>query len=175
MDDREVYEAWYREQLARCCEESANTPGFVQDFNRLTGCHFSPASTPDSSDSQQFIMFVDKYIWSAVADAMWKALEAESNQCRSREDSEVWMKKPAKHTSPDWTEMYRLELGIDPSDRHQLLNAVTKDIAVAHHGDQAAKRRVAAYDRAQRSFERQIADEEREAAENDEDDAADEN
>jgi hypothetical protein len=41
MDDREVYEAWYREQLARCCEESANTPGFVQDFNRLTGCHFS--------------------------------------------------------------------------------------------------------------------------------------
>ena len=75
------------------------------------------------------------------------------------------MKKPAKHTSPDWTEMYRLELGIDPSDRHQLLNAVTKDIAVAHHGDQAAKRRVAAYDRAQRSFERQIADEEREAAE----------
>jgi hypothetical protein len=25
------------------------------------------------------------------------------------------MKKPAKNTSPDWTEMYRLELGIDPS------------------------------------------------------------
>jgi hypothetical protein len=94
---------------------------------------------------------------------------------RSRADPEVWMKKPAQHTSPDWTEMYRLELGIDPSDRHQLLNAVTKDIAVAHHGNQAAKRRVAAYDRAQRAFERQIADEEREAAENDEDDAADEN
>jgi hypothetical protein len=85
------------------------------------------------------------------------------------------MKKLAKHTSPDWTEMYRFELGIDPSDRHQLLNAVTKDIAVAHHGDQAAKRRVAAYDRAQRAFERQVADEGREAAEDDEDDAADEN
>ena len=34
------------------------------------------------------------------------------------------MKKPAKNTSPDWTEMYRLELGINPSDRHQLLTAV---------------------------------------------------
>ena len=79
------------------------------------------------------------------------------------------MKKPAKHTSPDWTEMYRLELGIDPSDRHQLLNAVTKDIAAAHHGDQAARRRVAAYYRAERAFERQS------DAEDDEDDAADEN
>jgi hypothetical protein len=60
--------------------------------------------------------------------------------------------------------MYRLELGIDPSDRHQLLNAVTKDIA-ARHGDTAAKCRVAAYDRAQRAFERQVAAEERVAAE----------
>ena len=79
------------------------------------------------------------------------------------------MKKPAKHTPPDWTEMYRFELGIDPSDRHQLLNAVTKDIAAAHHGDQAARRRVAAYYRAERAFERQS------DAEDDEDDAADEN
>jgi len=78
------------------------------------------------------------------------------------------MKKPTKHTSPDWTEMYRLELGIDPSDRHQILNAVTKDIAAAHHGDQAARRRVAAYYRAERAFERQS------DAEDDEDDAADE-
>jgi len=74
------------------------------------------------------------------------------------------MKKPAKHTSPDWTEMYRLELGIDPSDRHQLLNAVTKDMAAARHGDTAAQRRVAAYDRAQRAFDRQLAAEERAAA-----------
>jgi hypothetical protein len=79
------------------------------------------------------------------------------------------MKKPAKHTPPDWTEMYRFELGIDPSDRHQLLNAVTKDIATAHQGDQAARRRVAAYYRAERAFERQS------DAEDDEDDAADEN
>jgi len=85
------------------------------------------------------------------------------------------MKKPAKHTPPDWTEMYRFELGIDPSDRHQLLNAVTKDIAAAHHGDQAARRRVAAYYRAERAFERRVAAEEREAAEHDEDDAVDEN
>ena len=66
------------------------------------------------------------------------------------------MKKPAQHTSPDWTEMYRLELGIDPSDQHQLLNAVTKDLAVAHHGDPAARRRVAAYDRAPRAWDRQV-------------------
>jgi hypothetical protein len=79
MDDLDVYEEWYREQLARCCEESANTPGFVQEFNRLTGCDVSPMSTPESSDSQQFIALVDEHIWRLVADAMWKALEAESN------------------------------------------------------------------------------------------------
>jgi hypothetical protein len=45
--------------------------------------------------------------------------------------------------------MYRLELGIDPGDQHQLFTAVTKDIAAARHGDQAARRRVAAYYRAQ--------------------------
>jgi hypothetical protein len=67
----------------------------------------------------------------------------------------------------DWTEMYRLELGIDPSDRHQLLTAVTKDMAAAYHGDQAAKRRVAAYDRAQRAFDEGVEAEEREAAEED--------
>ena len=38
------------------------------------------------------------------------------------------MEGPAKHMSPNWTEMYRLELGIDPSDRHQLLTAVTKNL-----------------------------------------------
>ena len=85
------------------------------------------------------------------------------------------MKKPAKHTSPDWTEMYRLELGIDPSDQHQLLNAVTKDIAVAHHGDKAAKRRVAAYDRAQRALDRQVKADEQETAKDDDDAATDKN
>jgi hypothetical protein len=79
MDDREIYEAWYKEQLTRCCEEAANTPGFVQRFNELTGCDFSPTFTPDSSDSQQFIAFVDEHIWRPTTDAMWKALTAESN------------------------------------------------------------------------------------------------
>jgi hypothetical protein len=83
------------------------------------------------------------------------------------------VEEPAKYTSPDWTEMYRLELGIDPSDRHQLLTAVTKDIAAAHCGDIAARRRVAAYYRVQRAFKRQVADKEREVAE--EDDATNEN
>jgi hypothetical protein len=77
------------------------------------------------------------------------------------------VEKPAKNTPPDWTEMYRLELGIDPSDQHQLLNAVTKDIAVAHHGDQAAKRRVAAYDRAQRALARQVKADAQETAQDD--------
>jgi hypothetical protein len=70
------------------------------------------------------------------------------------------MKKPAKHTAPDWTERYRLELGIDPRDRHQLLNAVTKDLIVARDGDPAARRRLAAYYRAQRACARQVAAEE---------------
>jgi hypothetical protein len=84
------------------------------------------------------------------------------------------VEEPAKHTSPDWPEMYRLELGIDPSDRHQLLTAVTKDIAAAHNGDTAARRRVAAYYRAQRTLKRQVADTERDVAEED-DDATHEN
>jgi hypothetical protein len=62
----------------------------------------------------------------------------------------------------DWTELYRDELGIDPSDRQALFTAVSKDIAAASGGDTAAKRRVAAYERASRAFDRQV---EAEAAE----------
>jgi hypothetical protein len=65
---------------------------------------------------------------------------------------------------PDWTEMYRLELGIEPSDRQQLLTAVSRDMTAAYHGDKAAKRRAAAYSRAQQAFERQVAAEERASA-----------
>lgn len=79
MEDQDVYEAWYRAGLAKCCEESANKPGFVEQFNRLTGCHFGPDSSPDSADSQEFILFVQKYIWIAVVDSMWKAHQSESN------------------------------------------------------------------------------------------------
>lgn len=85
------------------------------------------------------------------------------------------VEKPSENISPDWTEMYRLELGIDPSDRHQLLTAVTKDIVAAHQGNKAARRRVAAYYRAQRALDQQPKAQEREAAEYDEDDAADKN
>ena len=64
----------------------------------------------------------------------------------------------------DWPEMYRLELGIDLAigtsfDRRD------EDIAAAHQGDTAARRRVAAYYRAQRAFDRQVEAEEPEAAE----------
>jgi hypothetical protein len=70
--------------------------------------------------------------------------------------------------------MHRLELGINPSDRHQLLTAVTKDMAVAHQGDTAARRRVAAYYRAQRAVNRQHNAKERQTAEEN-DDTTDEN
>jgi hypothetical protein len=88
--------------------------------------------------------------------------------------AERLVEKPAEHMSPDWTEMYRLELGIDPSDQHQLLTAVTKDTVVAHQGDAAARRRVAAYYRAQRAFNREHKADERQAAEGN-DAATDEN
>ena len=71
--------------------------------------------------------------------------------------------------------MYRLELGIDPSDQHQLLTAVTKDIAAARQGDPAAKRRVAAYYRAQRALEKPPDAGAREAAEDNEDASTDAN
>jgi hypothetical protein len=59
--------------------------------------------------------------------------------------------------------MYRLELGVDPGNKQELLDAVQKDMTV-RHGDPAAKRRVAAYNRAQRAWEKQVAAEERAAA-----------
>ena len=63
-----------------------------------------------------------------------------------------------------WTTMYRLDLGIDPSDQHQLFTVVTKDIVAAHCGNTAARRRVAAYYRAQRTLQRQVDAEARDAA-----------
>ena len=63
-----------------------------------------------------------------------------------------------------WITMYRLDLGVDPSDQHQLLTVVTKDMVAAHHGNTAARRRVAAYYRAQRTLQRQVDAEARDAA-----------
>jgi hypothetical protein len=59
--------------------------------------------------------------------------------------------------------MYRLDLGVDPSDQHQLFTVVTKDIVAAHRGNTAARRRVAAYYRAQRTLQRQVDAEARDA------------
>ena len=70
---------------------------------------------------------------------------------------------PARPPSPSWTELYRLELGIDPRDKQALLDAVRKDMMAAYRGDKAAKRRVVAYERAQRAFDREMAAEERQA------------
>ena len=114
----------------------------------------------------------------------WLNQQGDGRGPEANEGQSGSVEKPAKHTSSDWTEMYRLELGIEPTDRHQLLSAVIKDVAAAYHGDQAAQRRVAAYNRASRAFGRQVEAAEREAAawagevaaenpEDDKDDAAD--
>jgi hypothetical protein len=49
--------------FADCLYECGNTPGFVEHFNRLTGCHLTPQSAPDSHDAQEFAAFVDEYVW----------------------------------------------------------------------------------------------------------------
>ena len=87
------------------------------------------------------------------------------------------VKKRRENTTSDWTEMYRLELGIDPSNsnRQQLLTAVSKDMAAAYHGDNTAMRRVAAYSHAQRAFDKQVAAEERAAAQDNGEETDDEN
>jgi hypothetical protein len=49
--------------FADCLYECGNTPDFVEAFNRLTGCHLTPQSAPDSDDAQEFAAFVDEYVW----------------------------------------------------------------------------------------------------------------
>jgi len=73
-------------------------------------------------------------------------------------------KPPAKPPARDWTDLYQTELGVDPHDKQELLDAVSRDLSAASRGDKAAKRRVAAYNRAQRAFHREVAAEERAAA-----------
>jgi hypothetical protein len=80
MTEHESYEQWHREGLARAAQDCANRPGFIEDFNRLTGCNFGPHCTPEDTDSQAFMAFVDQAIWSWTVQTMEKAIdEAESN------------------------------------------------------------------------------------------------
>lgn len=72
----------------------------------------------------------------------------------------------------EWIDLYQQELGIDPTSRQQLFDAVRKDMVAAHHGDKAAKRRVSAYFKAQRPLDRKVAADD---ADEDENDASDEN
>jgi hypothetical protein len=70
----------YRAVTARACYECANRPGFIEEFNRLTGCYFGPHCSPEDADSQAFMAFVDKFIWSYTVREMEKAIDqAESN------------------------------------------------------------------------------------------------
>jgi hypothetical protein len=62
MTDREQSLDGLATYMHRC----ANTPGFVDEFNQLTGLQFGPDSAPDSVDTQVFCAFVDKYVYRPV-------------------------------------------------------------------------------------------------------------
>jgi hypothetical protein len=62
MTDR----AQYLDGLATCMHECANTPGFVDGFNQLTGLQFGWDSAPDSVDTLVFCAFVDTYVYRPV-------------------------------------------------------------------------------------------------------------
>jgi hypothetical protein len=49
--------------FAECVMECSNTPGFVEQFNRLSGHQLSPRSTPESPDAQAFAEFVYRHVW----------------------------------------------------------------------------------------------------------------
>jgi hypothetical protein len=53
----------YRKGLAQCLRDCAITPGFVDEFNAITGLQFGLDSAPDSVDAQAFAVVVDAYIW----------------------------------------------------------------------------------------------------------------
>ena len=62
-----------------CLYESANTPGFVEIFNRLTGCHLTPQSAPDSADARTFVAFVARWVWQPWLDALARDEAAEDH------------------------------------------------------------------------------------------------
>jgi hypothetical protein len=49
--------------FAECVLECSHTPGFVEQFNRLSGHQLSPRSAPESPDAQAFADFVYRYVW----------------------------------------------------------------------------------------------------------------
>jgi hypothetical protein len=52
--------------FAQCLADVASAPGFIAQFNRLTGYNLRDDSSPESEDCLAFALFVEKYIWEPV-------------------------------------------------------------------------------------------------------------
>jgi hypothetical protein len=52
--------------FAQCLRNAAEMPGFIEQFNRITGYALQDDSSPDSEDALAFALFVEKYIWKPV-------------------------------------------------------------------------------------------------------------
>jgi hypothetical protein len=54
--------------FAQCLIDAYQRPGFVAQFNRLTGYDLRDDSDPDSEECLAFALFVEKYIWKPTLD-----------------------------------------------------------------------------------------------------------
>jgi hypothetical protein len=79
MTEQEIDDEWYRDGLAKAAHACANQPGFLAQWNRLTGYALTPEPSPGSEAAQAFLRFVDEHIWSHTVKAMARAIDAESN------------------------------------------------------------------------------------------------
>ena len=52
--------------FAQCLVNAASIPGFIEQFNRLTGYDLRDDSSPDSEEALAFALFVEKYVWKPV-------------------------------------------------------------------------------------------------------------
>jgi hypothetical protein len=52
--------------FAQCLVNAASIPGFIEQFNRLTGYDLRDDSSPDSEEALAFALFVEKYVWFPV-------------------------------------------------------------------------------------------------------------
>jgi hypothetical protein len=48
--------------FSQCLIDAANTPGFIEQFNRITGYDLRDDSDPDSEACLAFALFVEKYM-----------------------------------------------------------------------------------------------------------------
>jgi hypothetical protein len=63
--------------FSECLTNAANTPGFIKQFNRITGYDLRDDSDPDSEDCLAFALFVEKYIWKPTLDEVGLPFESQ--------------------------------------------------------------------------------------------------